>query len=96
VREVHRRGERSDIGARGCVCGLNGRRHVQDERKLRGQRCEFRDHERMLVRGSARFVVMPVHDQLDSLSVMHIRPIVIVTVAGDMRGDADGHRPREN
>lgn len=96
VRAIREWLKRSRGGARQCVCGLNGRCQVREVRELRGQGGRLRDHERVLVRGSARFVVMPVHDELDSLDLTLIRSIVVVMVAGDMSGNHDSHRPGES
>ena len=86
------RGQKRRGGAGACLCGQNGRRQVQGEREPRGHRRRLRDRERVPMQGSVRFVVMTVHEQLHSLSVMPIRPNVAVVVTAVMGGE-EAHNP---
>jgi hypothetical protein len=46
--------------------------------------------------GSARFVVMSMHDQLESLGVIDGRLRMVVFFNGEMRRNNDARRPWEN
>ncbi len=47
------------------------------------------------MQGGARFVLMPVHDQIDGPGVMGGRPRMVVSFTGEMRNEDHARRPWE-